>query len=83
MDKIHIIQQRPLFYCETYKDAVECIESLETTLQLLWGFTYDKNYQTYRFSFKDCTCPKVDVGTGTFIYDKSCLVHSWVFGKGE
>lgn len=83
MDRIHIIHNRPLFYCETYKDAVECVESLETTLQLLWGFTYDKNYQTYRFSFKDCNCPKMDnrerVGTGEFIYDKSCVVHSYLF----
>lgn len=87
MDKIHIIHNRPLYYCETYKDAVECVQSLETTLQLLWGFPYDKNYQTYHFGFKDCTCPKVDnrerVGTGTFIYDKGCVVHSWMFEGGE
>ncbi len=87
MDKIHIIQQRSLFYCETYKDAVECVESLETTLQLLWGFPYDKNYQTYRFGFKDCNCPKVDnaerLGTGAFIYDKGCVVHSYLFEEGE
>ncbi len=83
MDKIHIIRQRPLYYCETYKDSVECVESLETTLQLLWGFPYDKNYQTYRFGFKDCTCQKMDnrerVGTGTFVYDKGCVVHEWMF----
>ena len=86
MDKIYIIHKRPLFYCESYKGAVECVESLETTLQLLWGFPYDKNYQTYRFGFKDCTCPKMDnhdrVGTGVFIYDKECAVHGWIFEEG-
>ncbi len=86
MDKIHIIHQRPLYYCETYKDSVECVESLETTLQLLWGFHYDKNYQTYRFGFRECTCPKMDnrerVGKGAFVYDKSCVVHGWMF-EGE
>lgn len=87
MDRIHTIHNRSLYYCETYKDAVECVQSLETTLQLLWGFPYDKNYQTYRFGFKDCTCPKIDnrerLGTGTFIYDKGCVVHKWLFDKGE
>jgi hypothetical protein len=83
MDNIHIIHLRPLYYFQTYKDSVECVESLETTLQFLWGFSYDKNYQTYRFGFKECTCPKMDnrerVGTGEFVYDKSCVVHGWIF----
>ena len=83
MDKINIIHKRPLYYFQTYKDAVECVESLETTLQLLWGFPYDKNYQTYRFGFKECSCPKMDnrdrVGTGSLfriegvLYMSGCL----------
>ena len=83
MDKIAIIQHRSLYYFECYKDAVLALEALETTLQLLWGFPYDKNYQTYRFGFKDCSCPKLDnrdmVGSGQFIYDKGCVVHEWMF----
>ena len=83
MNKIAIIQQRPLYYFECYKDAVLAVEALETTLQLLWGFSYNKNYQTYRFGFKDCSCPKIDnrdmVGSGQFIHDKGCVVHGWIF----
>ena len=87
MDKIYIIHNRPLYYFQTYKDAVKCVESLETTLQLLWGFPYDKNYQTYRFGFKECSCPKMDnaerVGTGGFYYDRGCVVHGYLFEEGE
>ena len=87
MDRIHIIHNRPLYYCETYKDAVECVQSLETTLQLLWGFPYDKNYQTYRCGFKECTCPKVDnaerVGMGEFVYDRGCVVHEGMFEEED
>ena len=86
MDNIHIIHLRPLYYFQTYKDSVECVESLETTLQFLWGFPYDKSYQTYRFGFKECSCPKVDnrerVGMREFVYDKSCVVHGWIFEEG-
>ena len=83
MDKIAIIQHRPLYYFECYKDAVLAVEALETTLQLLWGFPYDKNYQTYRFGFKDCSCPKMGnldmIRSGQFIHDKRCVVHEWIF----
>jgi len=87
MDRIYIIHKRPLYYFQTYKDAVECVESLETTLQLLWGFPYDKKYQTYKFGFKECTCPKVDnaekVGTGIFVYSEGCIVHNYLFEEGD
>ena len=80
MEKIDIIHQRPLYYFETYNDVVKAVESLETTLQLLWGFPYNPNYQTYRFGFKDCTCPKMDNlesnGTGYFYYKETCPVHN-------
>lgn len=87
MDKINIIHQRPLYYFESYNDTVKVVESLETTLQLLWGFQYKPDYQSYRFGFKDCTCPKMDNqdsnGTGIFYYNKNCVIHEHLFEQSE
>lgn len=83
--KMYDVLRRPLFYFNEYKDAVNYVEAIEVVLQSVWKFDYNPNYQTYRFEFVDCICPKLDnqerVGTGMFIYDEGCPVHEHLFKR--
>lgn len=82
IEEIHIrldhILVRPSMYVDSPKMAVEMLENLEYTLQLLWGFPLDQNYHCYWFELKGCTCPKLDnrerLGYGRIITD-NCPYH--------
>ena len=69
----------PSDYVPSYEDAVYYVESAEIVMQRLWGFEYSPDYQTYRFDFIDCTCPRLDNqerrGTGYWAYNTDCPVH--------
>ncbi len=81
--RLYSVLQRPLHYFKSYEDAVHYVESLEIVIQDVWKFEYNPNYQTYRFRFKECSCPKMDNfelrGTGMFCHSRSCPVHEFVF----
>lgn len=83
IEQIHLrlsaILARPDMHAESPKKAVEIVESLEYTLQLLWGFPVDKSFHSYWFKLKGCTCPKLDnrerFGTGRRIITDNCPYH--------
>lgn len=83
IQEIHIrldhLLVRPSMYVESPRKAVEMVENLEYTLQLLWGFPLDKSFHTYWFELRDCTCPKMDnrerFGKGYRIITDNCPYH--------
>lgn len=59
------------------------VESLETRLQGLWGFTQDPKYHRYGHHISGCTCPKMDndelVGHTTMRYvNANCPFHAGI-----
>lgn len=83
IDQIHCrlkqILTRPLHFVGDEKQAVDLVESLEYTLQMLWGFPIDKKYHKYWHLIKGCTCPNMDnaelVGSGRRIIEENCKFH--------
>lgn len=57
---LHALLKRPEMYCVDPKQAVEVLQGLEYTLQAMWGFGYSKEFHSYWFEIKGCTCPKLD-----------------------
>ena len=64
---------------DLYDNPVECVEGLEYTLQILWGFTPDRNYHSYWNKLKGCTCSDSDnrdmMGTKDRWYSSDCPFH--------
>ena len=74
--------KRPLMF-GNYKEVVRIVESLETTLQMLWGFSYNPKYHYYQFEIIGCVCPQQDnlerIGdTDTRIVNGNCPFHGYV-----
>lgn len=74
--KLNIVSSDP----DSYHDPVNVITSIETVLQVMWGFPTDNNYHSYWTSIKGCLCPKLDNldcrGTGRRYYNMECPWHS-------
>lgn len=77
--KLGEILRQPFVHCQSPQEAVKVVEGVEYTLQLLWGFSVDKNFHNYWHSLKGCTCPKLDnrelSGVKWNIYDTECPHH--------
>ena len=65
---------------DLYENAVEYVEALEYTLQILWGFPPDNRRHTYWMRLKGCLCPYHDnmelIGTGERIVNGDCPFHA-------
>lgn len=60
IEVLHQILKQILARPGLSNDPVKEIESLEYTLQMLWGFPVDPNFHTYWYKIDGCTCPKLD-----------------------
>lgn len=60
-------------------EVVEVVESVEFTLQLLWGFPTNRNYHKWWNRVKGCSCPRMDnddmIGSEYKIYNSGCPYH--------
>lgn len=73
--KLNIVASDP----ESYHDPVNVITSIETVLQVLWGFPTLKRFHRYWSTIKGCTCPTMDsrelYGTGLKWRNGDCPWH--------
>ena len=82
-NRLEQVCQRPELYGEP-ADVVQLVDSLEVTLQHLWGFPFDEKFLRYQMEISGCTCPKMDNrervgGTGARVVSMNCPFH----GLGE
>ena len=77
--QLHQVLKRPSMHTQSPKHAVAVIEALETTLQGLWGFPYDKDFHSYWMDLRGCTCAKMDnrerMGTKYKVITMDCPYH--------
>ena len=75
-EALYELKQNP----ENYDNVLELVTELEYHLQGLWGFPKDSKFHTHQFEVKTCICPWMDnlerAGTGLFIYNTECPIHS-------
>lgn len=61
------------------KEYVKIVESIETLLQISWGFTVDEKFHSWWYRVPHCNCPKMDnddyVGHKYRIYNGDCKLH--------
>ena len=73
--KLNIVARDP----ESYYDPVNVITSIETVLQVMWGFPTLKRFHRYWSNIKGCTCAGMDsselFGTGLVWRDRGCPWH--------
>ena len=72
---------RPLRY-GNHKEVVKIVESMETTLQMLWGFSYSPKHHKYQYEISGCKCCRMDnlerVGhTETRVVNSACPFHGF------
>lgn len=77
--KLDAFLKRPTFYVEA-KDVAGVIESLETSLQLCWGFPLDKDFHRYWNKVVGCKCKAwIDnaeyLGTPFRMINPTCPFH--------
>lgn len=76
---LHQILARPNMHCQTPREAVSVVESIETTLQLMWKFPLDKSFHNYWYDLSGCSCAKRDnrerAGTFSKIITENCPYH--------
>lgn len=74
-----LVCTRPLHY-GNHRQVVKIVEAMETTLQMLWGFSYSPKHHYYQFEISGCTCAMADnmerIGhTETRVVHGSCPFH--------
>jgi hypothetical protein len=64
---------------EKYDNVVNLVETLEYSLQELWGFEKTSSKHAWWNKLKGCSCPKLDnddlIGTGLRVYSEDCMWH--------
>lgn len=69
-------------YIDRESELMDELTSLEYELQTLWGFKTDKNYHSYQWGLKNCSCPRMDnldrLGLPSKVINPTCPYH----GKG-
>lgn len=73
--KLDLVANNP----EDFYKPVEVISSLETALQVMWGFPTMKRFHSHWHRIKGCSCAGMDsselFGTGLFWKNGSCPWH--------
>lgn len=78
-DQLGKVLHRPSMVCETPQQAVEVVQGLEYTLQLLWKFPVDSNFHNYWWDLNGCNCGGMDsrdmLGSGLRWTNDTCPYH--------
>jgi len=80
--RLHTILTRPEMIDEDNSIIVKLIESIEYTLQLIWGFSLDKDFHRYWNEVKGCSCAKEDnydmIGLDIRYIATDCIFHGGI-----
>ena len=73
--KLDVVLNNP----EDFHSPVDVVSSLETTLQVMWGFPTMKRFHSHWHRIKGCSCAGMDsnelFGTGLVWRDRGCPWH--------
>lgn len=77
--KLNVVLTKPELY-RSDEEVVERVEALQYVIQFLYDFDMTKDYHTYWYKVKGCSCPKLDnndpmVAPNIRITDTTCKFH--------